>query len=264
MTRIKEAYKSDNLILFIGAGVSMNLDLPSWGELINHLAEDLGYDPEIFNTFGDYQSLAEYYINKNGIGELRSWMDTKWHKDMENKVGKSKIYEIIAKSNFPIIYTTNYDKSIELACKCYGKDFVKITGVKDISKICKDKAQIIKFHGDFTNDETIVLSESSYFERLDFETPLDIKFRSDVLGKSILFIGYSLSDINIRFIFYKLSKIWEKSGKTAERPPAYIFTNRDNPIQEEILKSRGIEMIVSQEDHPGKALEDFLSKLTSS
>ena len=33
--------------------------------------------------------------------------------------------------------------------------------------------------------KTIVLDESSYFERLEFETPLDIKLRSDVLGKSV-------------------------------------------------------------------------------
>ncbi|MDA7108033.1 hypothetical protein PJ022_24255 [Escherichia coli] len=35
----------------------------------------------------------------------------------------------------------------------------------------------------------MVLDETSNFQRLEFETPLDIKFRSDVLGKSVLFIG---------------------------------------------------------------------------
>lgn len=263
MKELKKAYKNDNLILFVGAGVPMNLELPSWSNLINHLAEELDYDKDIFNTFGNYQSLAEYYIiKKNGIGELRSWMNINWHKNMEEKVINSKIYKLIANLNFPIIYTTNYDNSIEIAHKYYDKDFVKITNVKDISNISNTRRQIIKFHGDFTDDSSIVLSESSYFERLDFDTPLDIKFRSDVLGKSILFIGYSLSDINIRFIFYKLAKIWEESGQKDKRPSVFVFTNKTNPIQEEIFKKRGIKMITSDEDDRGKALEKFLKEIS--
>lgn len=264
MERIIEEYKKGNLILFVGAGLSMNLELPSWGNLIDYLAEDLGYESEIFHSLGNYQSLAEYYIKKNGIGELRSWMDNKWHNGMEEKIAKNEIYKDLVALDFPIIYTTNYDKSIELAYKHYQKDFTKVTGVKDIKDIENNKTQIIKFHGDFTNDESIVLSESSYFERLDFETPLDIKFRSDVLGKSILFIGYSLTDINIRFIFYKLMKIWEKSGRMEDRPSSFIFTNKENIIQKEILKSRGIDMVVSDKDNPGEALKDFFEKLLKS
>jgi len=262
MNELQKAYKNNNLILFVGAGVSMNIKLPSWDDLINHLADELQYDKDIFHTFGDYQSLAEYYIiKKNGIGELRSWMDVNWHNDMENKVKNSEIYKLIANLDFPIIYTTNYDNSLEIAHKYYKKDFVKITGVKDIKNIHTTKRQIIKFHGDFTDDDSIVLSESSYFERLDFDTPLDIKFRSDVLGKSILFIGYSLSDINIRFIFYKLAKTWEESGQKENRPPLFVFTSKTNPIQQEVLRTRGIEMISSDEDDRGKALEEFLNKI---
>ena len=67
-----------------------------------------------------------------------------------------------------------------------------------------NKTQIIKFHGDFDDDSSLVLTESSFFIALDFESPLDIKLRSDSLEKSLLFIGYSLSDINIRYMLYKL------------------------------------------------------------
>lgn len=42
-------------------------------------------------------------------------------------------------------------------------------------------------------------------------SPLDIKLRADALGKSILFIGYSLTDINIRYLLYKLHIQWAES-----------------------------------------------------
>ena len=49
--------------------------------------------------------------------------------------------------------------------------------------------RILKLHGDLDNENSLVLTETSYFERLPFESPVDIKLRSDTLGKSILFIG---------------------------------------------------------------------------
>ncbi len=61
---LKRAYDSGKLILFAGAGLSRNLGLPEWHELIAHLANELGYDPKIFNTYGTHLSLAEYYKQK--------------------------------------------------------------------------------------------------------------------------------------------------------------------------------------------------------
>lgn len=39
-------------MLFVGAGVSANLGLPDWNALIGRIAEELGYDPKIFATYG--------------------------------------------------------------------------------------------------------------------------------------------------------------------------------------------------------------------
>jgi hypothetical protein len=262
INKVKKANKKKELVLFIGSGVSSNLGIPTWDLLINEIAQQLDYDPDVFKTYGEPLALAEYYkIKKGKIGELRSWMDTNWHLPIiEEKMKKSKVHELIAKGNFPIIYTTNYDRWLEKAFKYYNIEFTKISKVSDLLNQKDGITQIIKFHGDFDDDQSIVLDESSYFRRLDFETPLDIKLRSDILGKSVLFIGYSLSDINIRLLFYKLTKIWESDNG---RPISYFYSNRPNPIQKEIFKNWGIEMISSEEnDDPNRALEDFLNLIT--
>ncbi|HAM4178389.1 TPA: Sir2 family NAD-dependent protein deacetylase, partial [Escherichia coli] len=121
MEQLLADYKKGNVILFVGAGVSMNLGLPSWSQLVDHIATELGYDPDIYRTFGSALELAEYYKLKKGkIGPLRSWMDRMWHSS-DIDINKSKVHEYIAKANFPIIYTTNYDRWIETALSNYGK-----------------------------------------------------------------------------------------------------------------------------------------------
>lgn len=262
MDELRESYKQGNVILFVGAGVSIGLGIPSWDDLISKIAEELDYDPEIYSTFGENLALAEYYRIKHGnLGKLRSWMDVNWHAS-DIKIEKSKIHEIITNSNFPLIYTTNYDRWIENAFTYYEKPFHKIVNIGDFTKAVDGISEIIKFHGDFEDDSSIVLDETSYFKRLEFETPLDIKLRSDVLGKTVLFIGYSLSDINIRLLFYKLSKMWGEGLVSCVQPKSYIFSPKPNPVQEEILNQWGISMLTSETDDPGDALVDFMEKLT--
>ena len=80
-----------------------------------------------------------------------------------------------------------------------------VTNLDDIVAAPVDTStQVVKLHGTFDDDGSLVLTETSYFDRLEFESPIDIKMRADILGKTLLFIGYSLSDINIRYMLYKL------------------------------------------------------------
>ena len=257
---LKKSIRSKNTILFVGAGISATLGLPTWSELISHIASELGYDDKLFKQYGDSLTLAEFYAIKKGrIGELRSWMDRNWDISSE-QIKDSKIYKAIANLDFPLIYTTNYDHCLETALEYWGKEYKKIVDVDDLVNLDSHTTQVIKFHGDTILDDTIVLTESSYFKRLDFESPLDIKLRSDMLGKSILFIGYSLSDINIRLLIYKLDQLWKNSNER-KRPSSYIFLPTPNPIQETILQSRGIHTITGDGLDKKESIENFLTSL---
>lgn len=252
--------KNQNVILFAGAGVSMNLGLPSWSKLIDQMAIELGYEPEEFQKKGSFLELAEYYkLKKGSIGSLRSWMDTNFHSN-EIQIEKSNIHKFIVDLNVDLIYTTNYDRWIERAFDYYKKPHHKIVGIHDFTQSNPGVTEIVKYHGDFDDDSSIVLTETSYFERLDLNTALDVKLRADSLGKSLLFIGYSLSDLDIRFLLYKLQLLWDNNHAYVQ-PTSYVFLTENNPIQRKVLESRNIQTIISDEIEPGKALELFLENL---
>lgn len=262
MQELIKKIKNNEVILFVGAGVSATLNLPTWSQLMDYLAENLGFDSSIFKLYGDNLMLAEYYkLEKRSLDSLRSWMEQNWN--VEDEIIKnSEILEQICKLKFPIVYTTNYDNCLERAFEIFKCEYSKILNVEDLCKIEAGKTQIVKFHGDFEDDDSIILTESSYFNRMDFESPLDIKLRADSLSKSILFIGYSLSDINMRYLIYRLNKIWDSSrGTKGVQPKSYLFMTTPNPIQEKILSNRNIISIVGTETNPTDSLSKFLKDL---
>ena len=259
-SRLIEAMRTRRVILFVGAGVSQNLNLPSFDELAGHIAEQLQFDDKIFKSHGDNRELFEYYyLEKGALGPLRSWMDTKWHTGID--IGTSEIHELIVKLDFPKIYTTNFDSWIERAHAHYGKGYQKISNAKDIVSSAPNITQIIKFHGDFDDDDSLVLTESNYFDRLDFESPLDVLLRADMLGNSILYVGYSLRDINLRYLLYKLQKQAVKVHLSKARPTSFVLLSRPNVVQEKILLERNVIPLVSEADHPGDGLCAFLKEL---
>jgi len=259
---LARAIREGRIILFVGAGVSMNLGLPSsWDALIEKCAEEVGFGCEQYVQMGDVYALAEYYrIQKGGISGLLQWMHSHWHPD-DVSVEHSEVHRLICELDFPLIYTTNYDTWLERAFDHYSKPYIKISSASDLLKAVGHSPQIIKFHGDIDDEESIVLGETSYFQRLEFESPLDIKLRADTLSRGVLFIGYGLSDINLRYMFFKLSQLWKNHHATDHRPASYIFSPQPNAVQAAIFNQWGIEMIAREAATPSIALETFLTEL---
>ena len=239
----------------------MSVGLPSWAQLIDHMRTDLGLAPN--ETDAGYQALAEYYrLSKGSIGSLRSWMDRTWSVS-EDRVKGSRIHDLLVELAFPLVYTTNYDNNLEVAYGLHGREFVKIVNARDLARAADGVPQIIKFHGDFEDDQSLVLAETDYFDRLSFDTPLDIKFRSDTLGRTILFIGYSMSDMNIRLLLHRLWRTWHVTGREKDRPPSFVFAAQPDRVRDAVLEQWGISVLRNEEDDPERGLLMFLEQLAA-
>lgn len=263
--KLAEQIRHRRAILFVGAGASAGLGVPAWRGLIEHLGTDLGFDPDTFCGFSDsFLALAEYYrIRKGSLSVVRDWMTREWHVS-DDELRASRVHETLIGLDFPLIYTTNFDHFLERAFEVRGKRFNKIVSVEDLSNADAALPTIVKFHGDIDDEDSLMLSETDYFRRLTFEAPLDIKLRADALGSSVLFIGYSLSDINVRLMLYRMKGMWIETGRRLPEPCSYIFMPRPNPIQEAILESWGVTPIVGQGPDEDGALLAFLERLDAS
>ena len=258
---VRQGIAGQKLVLFAGAGVSMNLDLPSWSGLVDKMARDIGFDPALFRTMGDFDALAEFYeIVKGDRRDIVEWMKEEWHSSsISTKC--SEIYDCIVRCNFPRIYTTNYDHWLEYSYCERGDRCSTIVNVDDFPKLTEPSTSVIKFHGDLSQPDTMVLTESDYAKRMSLESALDIQFRSDTLQRGILFLGYSLKDKNLRYILHKLKQLRDGCAVPFDYPTSYFFTNRVNHIEEKLLNQWGVEVIVPDELDESKALREFLRSI---
>src|SRR3954454_8148512 len=260
---LADAIKTRHAILFVGAGVSMSVGLPSWQTLADHLLKELDLPPSVIDGMNDgYQMLAEFYrLKQGGLGPLRSWLDRNW-KVAADRVAESQLHKLIVDLDFPAIYTTNYDRNLETAFEVHKKAYAKIANAKQMADAADGVTHIVKYHGDFDDDASLVLTETDFLDRLSFDSPLDIKFRADALGRTILFVGYSMSDPNIRLLLHRIWGTWKRSGYEKDRPQSFIFMPRLNPVQEAVLARWGIKLLTADNAaRPDDALVDFLADL---
>lgn len=201
---IVEAGKEGQLVLFVGAGVSMRLGLPSWSGLALKVLEDLRDNGYL--NYADLDQLRELDARKqlsiaSDLAE-ENHFTLNYRKYLGKPNGESDIYEHLNRIGCPCV-TTNYDELLEpvilvgpggAAAPKPGKRIIK---PEDLFAAHLDKAgTVIHLHGALSEPETIVATTRSYLERYDKDRTQE--FLRDLFSrKVVLFVGYGLEDAEI-------------------------------------------------------------------
>jgi hypothetical protein len=265
VSELRTSHKDGRLVPFIGAGFSDPLDLPDWKNLVSEAAKKIGFEPDLFFLHGTYPQLLEYikeFYEQEWVEFLHN-MAVQFDSQEVNEKRKSSItHKAMSNLDLKSIYTTNYDSHIEKALEDVGKKPYVIATLDDFVRPI-DKpidCQIIKFHGTLLRDETMVLTESQYFERMSLEEAVDQRLRSDILSNNFLFIGYSFSDPNIRYIWYRIHKLKILQKKLSLRR-CYYITFGNEPVQSKLLENWNIHVISLDAENRSKSLFEFLDKI---
>ncbi|MCP5473457.1 MAG: SIR2 family protein [Rhodanobacteraceae bacterium] len=253
------------LLPFIGSGFSKNIsaEFPDWKGVVDIAADILKFDRDLLRIHGDYLQIAEYLeVVNGGIGDLANKLVTLIDDERMFDVGKSRPHLLLPYLDCESIFTTNWDRWIERAFDDQGWPYYRIRNTADLAdptlnrppasnvqifgKVKFDATRynhptrVVKLHGDLSDHSSLLIKESDYFRRMDFEDPLDIDLRSRIYGKSVIFIGYSFSDLNVRLMWSKLCRVLANTKKPAQ---SFFLTAQRNPVMERLLSEQHINVV---------------------
>ncbi|MFL0162951.1 SIR2 family protein [Aquirufa salirivi] len=230
--RILEASENDQLVIFIGAGVSINSGIPSWKDLIAKLVNEL---PEsIKNSGEDFLKIAQLYKNHRGQKE---YLD-KIRLELKNgKATFNPIHEVIFKLKPAHIVTTNYDDLLEQAILFKNLQYYVINKDNDLPFASYNK-HLIKMHGDL-NIGNIVLTEDDYLNYSINFPLIESYVKSLFASKLILFIGFSFNDYNLKIITNSVKNLLKDDFQLT-----YLLnTGKTDFISKDYYKKRGVKII---------------------
>lgn len=270
---LQKAYREGCLLPFIGAGISMSVTWkvdgadhhgPSWGQLVDQAIEQLGFsDPALLRCRGTDQQILEYYKRKNSgqIAKLTNWLNRYMAPPDNALKGNAILTELSKLADCKIFYTTNYDDFLERSLELNGRP-TNVVAVEAEMAGRGRSCEVIKFHGDWNHPDEIVLTERHYEERLSLSRPLDLRFQADLLGRVVLFLGYSFRDPNVAYLFSLFNKRRSSAGsRTGAR--AYIAVSDPSDFERSLFSARGIEVIPIPGAERTQATADLLEHIRS-
>jgi hypothetical protein len=270
---LRRLYRDRRVIPFVGAGASMSVSWgsshkrhgPAWKDMVDQAAKLLGAsDPGLLRLRGtDLQILEFFKILNGGLAPLTNWLSREFAAATDDDIVSSRILIELTKLELcSIYYTTNYDDFIERALRRMGRNAHVTSSELNISHN-RSYAEIVKFHGDFNAPDQMVLSESQYMDRMRLESPMDFKLRADVLGRAVVFIGYSFRDPNVNYIFHIVNKLFSNLPNSATGKRAYIILPEPSEFERRLFQVRNIEVIPVDGRDTTQSVAAILSQMRS-
>lgn len=245
--QVIKSMNGNSLILFVGAGISVNSGLPSWKTLIDSFGEELHISNEENNT-KDYLRIAQYYYDTFGQNH--------YIKKIEEIFSKGKVplpnelHRLIGKIRPKHIITTNYDTLLE---QQFEQEILKYNIVAEDKDIPYTNSEnyLLKMHGDL-NKKNFVLKEDDYLDyHLNFPM-LTTLIQSLIMNNTLLFVGYSLEDSTFNSIFRLIQNSFLNDAKLA-----YFYSvSKPSKIVRDYYKKKGIYIISNENDELRKKAEE--------
>ncbi len=212
---LQEDFVENRVVPFIGAGFSKNATLPDGETILDW--EGLGrvvatYIPNYNYTNAiDSLSLFETEYSRAKLIELIA----KELKVFSLKPGKA--HKALCALNFESICTTNFDFLLENTLNESSTPYSVIVSENRLPINIQEKTKIIKMHGDFNHPEHMVITEDDYDCFLDRNKILSTYISNLFITKTLLLVGYSLDDYDIR-------NLWKMIGSRLGKlhSPAYV------------------------------------------
>jgi len=237
---IQQAQENNRLIIFVGAGVSSNSGVPTWGSLIRTIAEKIGYDKCAFCkksgetcskencekryafTQDEFLRIPEYFYQQDTSNEHDAY-----YRFLQDLLGDGYLTNPINAEIFKIlprhIITTNFDSLLEESQEINARLYAVVSQDKDLLENASER-YIIKMHGDIKVPQTIVLKENDYINYEQEHPLISTYIRALLVNHTFAFLGYSLNDYNLNLIIGWIN-YFSKLHNISERPRHFLLAS---------------------------------------
>lgn len=225
--------------LFLGSGITRRYyNLPDWKGLLEHFAREIRDDDFAYSSYenrasklnapvgllpkvaeliqADYdekwfnneitRTVDEDFLKKvkNGLSPFKAEMAAyiKRNSIVEEKYKQEiEMLSKLSEKNIAGVITTNYDEFIENNFIGY----TKFVGQKQlIFSAIQGIAEIFKIHGSVEDPDSLIINERDYIDFDQKSAYLAAKLMTIFMEYPIIFMGYSISDVNIQKIIKSL------------------------------------------------------------
>jgi len=148
----------------------------------------------------------------------------------------SQHLELLRIPTFDRVYTTNWDPCLETAIRHLADScdvplrYRKYTSTRGEANPelwpagsrtrGSRQIDIVKFHGDIEDYETVIATETDYSKRIAKPDDLDEMLKRDGGTHGLLFVGYSFGDANVQYVLSHINHVSDllgQGGRTARK-----------------------------------------------
>lgn len=232
---IMKAQDEQQLVLFVGAGISRDSGIPTWREAIDKIAKRLELEE---NEINDMLRIPQYYYNARGEKEYKQFMREIFKAGKDLNI--NSIHKQLMKINVNTIVTTNYDHLLEKAAED-NAEIIDVVSCNEDLPYRRGVKELIKIHGDFEHDN-FVLKEDDYLSYSENFKLIENYIKSIIGTKVVLFVGYSFNDPDVKQVFE-----WVKEILKGDFQRAYLIdTGNEYDLNiEDYYKHFGINVLYS-------------------
>ncbi len=237
----------ENCVPFIGAGFSLNAKcppgsrMPLWDDVGQKLKEHL----KDYQYRGPLDAISAYEHEFSRVNLVQDLMDIL----LINTAEPGETHRAFAELPFNVVCTTNLDFLLERSYEgsAYFSGYRPIIDEDQLAiGSSADEVRLVKIHGDLHHPQRLIVTESDYDGFLHRYPLFSTYISSLLIGRTALFIGYSLDDPDFRQLWHVVG---ERLGRL--RKYAYALTVGATDYEVARYERRGVKVI----NLPGDASE---------
>ena len=234
------ALQKEKLVIFVGAGVSKNSGLPSWGQIVQAFAKEIDYPMEGRLATEEYIRIPQYYYcmdESEGHSAYYSLLSSMIPTDCQPNLLDYLIVTLRPKH----IVTTNFDTLLDQIARDYQivrEDRDLLTGIS--------AHYLLKLHGDIRQPEKMVFKEDDYLQYSETHRLMETFLKYLLIGHVFLFVGYSLNDYNLKTFVSWIDNIAKEMHVKQKMHRNYLLCSSLHAVKEYLRKyyeGKGLEVI---------------------